>query len=287
MSEQPGYEELPSLPDNLGDPRPTGAPVHTWSTLSKGQGRFGSVPTAPEGFGPTLEFYRRSVRSIVLSVLILILLLAGLFTARNGTRWFDIWWVWVVFLGAAVVLLIVSKREVTAAGARWLRTEHGWIGIYELTEIALLETKRSHVLRLTKGESKLSVPLGRVTAQPEIWNLVYAGVVHSVASGAKFDASTYQTFQLARYRIPGVDLQRSLDLSQGVVVGTVKPRFRILSVFLWCLGGAVLVFSASGFFNLKNQSASDRGASIGGLVVFVVVGLIIIGFGSWLRRRGR
>ncbi|OLT48255.1 hypothetical protein BJF85_13665 [Saccharomonospora sp. CUA-673] len=70
---------------------------------------------------------------------------------------------------------------------RWGRTAHRWVDLYELTRIDARFLGGGFHLDLTDKDGGVSVTFPEVQADRRIWDLIYNGIVHSVANGATID----------------------------------------------------------------------------------------------------
>ncbi|MFD1833341.1 hypothetical protein ACFSJS_27445 [Streptomyces desertarenae] len=84
--------------------------------------------------------------------------------------------------------------------------------LYELTAVAVVDRARvGPCLRLAHGHRRLVVPCGLLEGNQRLWDLVYHGIRHSVASGAGADERTRRLLALPPPRPPGgaADADRS------------------------------------------------------------------------------
>ena len=76
------------------------------------------------------------------------------------------------------------KKERVLAGARWVQERDKWVSTYELTKIRSTTVGLNRASKLTDAQGNtLVLVLRNAQMNPQLWNLVYNGIVHSVASG--------------------------------------------------------------------------------------------------------
>jgi len=106
-------------------------------------------------------------------------------TVANGPRWMSMWDMWVLIAACGLFIYWRFGREWFAAGAVWAQVGKSWVNTYELVEIKFSVDGLNRVLRLkdSSGRQIYSFRLRNVQANPRMWDLVYNGILHSVASG--------------------------------------------------------------------------------------------------------
>jgi tetratricopeptide (TPR) repeat protein len=185
--------KLPPRPDPItGLPRPPRARRNRAFQRAEHTDRSTSPPKPPPGQGPTLEWDRWSWDGVVPITGLLLLLGAGVFTIKSrGVAWVTDGQLW---LGAVVLTLLalmaarLSYRS-TAAGADWCSFGKYWVKVYELTEVKMRQSYTGWYLELTDADDrKLEQFIPEIQSIPELWDLVYNGILHSVIKGgAKID----------------------------------------------------------------------------------------------------
>ncbi|WP_235871135.1 hypothetical protein [Rhodococcus spongiicola] len=107
-----------------------------------------------------------------------------IFTER-GFDWTDEWfpWFWIVVSG--VFFYWRGGCEWMAAGAVWVQEGPKWVNTYELVRIRFSVDGLNRVLRIEDADGRKIHSFGLRDAQsnPLMWDLVYNGILHSVASG--------------------------------------------------------------------------------------------------------
>lgn len=185
---------LPPKPDLSGEPRPPQAPnLYVWGG-TKGKkrminSRWGrrAIPASPSGWGPPLEWWRASLPYRLLSTFWLSLACVIFATVKDGGfGWTTTWWLWLIILGApAFLLLIANNDRPIAAGAHWLYHKRRWIKTYEIESVRIASGLTANDLVLGQGGKELHIRVDNLQENPDLWALVYNGIRHSVANGAK------------------------------------------------------------------------------------------------------
>jgi hypothetical protein len=143
-------------------------------------------PPSPTDRGPILEWMQDTKREMVLGGLFGTGVIAAFFTWKFGglgwvTTW---WWAWIFVVLCALGLYEAARKAWVAAGATWMQEYRNWVDTYDLTEVAIKSGGYRHVLRLSDSAGRrVSLPLSDVQRNQALWDLVYNGILHSVASG--------------------------------------------------------------------------------------------------------
>lgn len=102
-------------------------------------------------------------------------------------------WYWTIMAVGAHMMFRATGNHWTAAGATWVQWRGTWVDTYNLTRIRFYADGCSRVLRLkdAHGNTIHSFKISEIQGNPDLWDLVYNGILHSVASGAcDIDAKT-------------------------------------------------------------------------------------------------
>ncbi|MEV0947127.1 hypothetical protein [Rhodococcus sp. NPDC049939] len=177
------------IPDpQTGEPRPPTAPRRESSAnVATPTDRTPTKPPpAPEDLGPTLEWSQFEPKRRTQAAVALPALIAAFATVKEGGfGWVDHWfpWIWMVLMGAFMYWR--TGQEWMAAGAVWVQDGPFWVNTYELVRIRFSVDGLNRVLRIEDSEGRKihSFGLRDVQSNPQMWNLVYNGILHSVASG--------------------------------------------------------------------------------------------------------
>ncbi|MFC7449732.1 hypothetical protein [Rhodococcus daqingensis] len=117
----------------------------------------------------------------------IIALFAGFATWRTGGLvWMTWWWSWLVLgLWLAHGWWFSRHGNWLAAGAVWVQQDKNWVNTYELTKIRFTVSGLNRVLKLTdsSGRNIYGLVIRDVQSNQPMWDLVYNGILHSVASG--------------------------------------------------------------------------------------------------------
>lgn len=186
------HSPLPPRPDAItGEPRPPRAPrSFGGDDVTPSDRTPRSRPPLPEGKGPMLEWRQETPRSALWAGVVTALIVLGLPTANS---WSFAWmlkpsWAffWVLSLGGGWLMYKIFSNVWLAAGATWLQNGRYWVDVYQLTEIKVKAAGVNQMLRLkdSVGREIGSLKLGDVQRNQALWDLVYNGILHSVASGA-------------------------------------------------------------------------------------------------------
>lgn len=76
------------------------------------------------------------------------------------------------------------RGTIVICGADWLKQNGGWVELYELSQVKVRTCGVRFFLDMTDHAGRtLSCDLVSLQRKPSIWDYVYNGIVHSVASG--------------------------------------------------------------------------------------------------------
>jgi hypothetical protein len=180
---------LPPKPNpNTGMPRPPAAPLdNSWGrSHRRPTDRATSSPAPPAGQGPALEWIPRSWRSLRHYFVLYVILLIGFLTLKNwGITWFGDWVLWLtVLILSALGAAATWASDDMEAGADWFKYGKSWVKTYELTAIRLEKAWGSDRLELKDAHGRaVSIQILGIQTNPDLWNLVYNGILHSVHYG--------------------------------------------------------------------------------------------------------
>ncbi|WP_245813847.1 hypothetical protein [Rhodococcus marinonascens] len=184
-----GRSRLPKIPDpHTGEPRPPAAPRRESSAHEATPTDRAPIepPPPPEGLGPTLEWSQAEKKHRVQAAFALSAIVAAFATVKvGGFDWVSDWGFWVLLSVMGAVMYWRASQEWMAAGAVWVQEGPKWVNTYELVRIRFSVDGLRRVLRLQDAEGREihSFGLRDVQSNPLMWDLVYNGILHSVASG--------------------------------------------------------------------------------------------------------
>lgn len=215
--------DLPPVPDGSGEPRPPAAPRVNGPWPIRTSDRRSEVIHHSDGTlarlgGSAYEALERVAirrpdrwRAAGLSVLgvwgvpTLLLSIYAVVVGPASTVFLVLGGALAVVVPVTCVWALSGPRPylVVIAGSRYVglpsRDGDGQVaGLYWLSTIELRPTRtRGLVLRIAEPEGRpLDLPLGAVEANPQLWALVYNGIRHSVADGARVDERTRELLRL-------------------------------------------------------------------------------------------
>ncbi len=178
--------QLPPKPNpKTGEPRPPRAPVHG-ETNMRAHNPAAPTPRPPKGCDRTLESYVVSNRTAWSGGVFTVLLFVIAATLFYGFSWASKWWTWVFIVLVAAAIVFLIRGTFCAAGADWVRTRNGWVKTYELVVVEMHLNGTSIDLFLKDSSDRsLNNQIADLQANRALWDLVYNGIRHSVANGAK------------------------------------------------------------------------------------------------------
>ncbi|MGH3390176.1 MAG: hypothetical protein ACRDOO_15010 [Actinomadura sp.] len=104
----------------------------------------------------------------------------------GGIEWATSWENWLIILIFSLLggLFVIWAEGGLAAGSDWLRDGKMHVKTYELTEIKLGESRSPNLLVLRDIDGhEFSIGLMLLQSNPDLWDLVYNGMLHSVHHG--------------------------------------------------------------------------------------------------------
>jgi hypothetical protein len=201
----PGMESLPPRPDSqIGEP----FPPHGLSYVGGEQGdpvldrdretRLSYKPEPPTGLGPVLAWHRESRRGkigLVLTGLAIFIVGTAVISLlhHDGLKAFGLWQVWIAIVVFTILTASPFSYLTYAAGSDWLMVERArwgvkkrvWVDLYELKKIDVSYGGTAFHLFLYDKDLGLSRSFEELQRDRRIWDLVYNGILHSVAGGAQ------------------------------------------------------------------------------------------------------
>ncbi|WP_240959651.1 hypothetical protein [Rhodococcus sp. HNM0563] len=146
-----------------------------------------------------LEWNQPTLREQCFAAAIMAGLSIALMSVQAGFEWVRWWWFWAITLAGAWVMFRATRNHWTAAGATWVQWRTSWVDTYHLTRIRFSADGTNRVLRLkdAHGNEIHSFKISQIQGNPDLWDLVYNGILHSVASGnCDIDAKTRRILQI-------------------------------------------------------------------------------------------
>ncbi|WP_232284632.1 hypothetical protein [Rhodococcus sp. R1101] len=188
--------DLPPMPDSItGEPRPPRAPrIYHGTEYTPLERNPRNPPDAPDHLGPTLEWFQPHVREKYISAFTLMTITVAFFTISNGDlRWIHWWGAWLIITAGGWLMFRGIRNHWTAAGSTWVQCRDSWVDTYHLTRIRFSADGTNRVLRFkdAHGNEIHSFKISDIQGNPDLWDLVYNGILHSVAFGScDIDAKT-------------------------------------------------------------------------------------------------
>ncbi|MPY85862.1 MAG: hypothetical protein GEV00_21865 [Actinophytocola sp.] len=203
------YPELPPRPHpSTGKPFPPHAPAYNGrKTISERarSNRFFAEPTPPPGMGPVLAWRHDGIADKARDVawwfgLSVVIGAAPSLLRGQGLHALTLWQIWMLILVGTFVMSRPLSLKSMSAGADWIQwcrrkrwyhrcAHQGWLKTYELVSIkGFTRIGMLTYLRLEDADGRVLKRM-KHDLQPnrQIWDLLYNGILHSVANGAVID----------------------------------------------------------------------------------------------------
>jgi hypothetical protein len=161
------------------------------------ESRLSHKPNPPPGHGPVLAWHRESRRGKIATVVAsgaILIVGAAVISLLNdmGLGAFGYWQSWAIIVVGTVLMSSPFSDITYSAGADWLQmqitrfgvTKRVWIGLYDLTKVDASYGGITFHLWLWSKRGGLSLSFEELQRDRRIWDLVYNGILHSVANGA-------------------------------------------------------------------------------------------------------
>ncbi|MBA0123993.1 hypothetical protein H0B56_00365 [Haloechinothrix sp. YIM 98757] len=256
------FPNLPSRPDpQSGEPFPPAGRAFRGPDVLPEEDRYRDLrvsakPDPPSGLGPVLAWHRGNARRKVLAGAVLAgMTAAGLslvsLAQGDGLGIWTFWFTWLLVVVAALIGARPGTYEVDAAGADWFQREKVWfrlvrqkefVNLYELTRIDVgYRTGGTRILVLSDVLSTVRAPLMDFQMDRRMWDLVYNGILHSVAGGARVNRNAWRELEL--------DQVDGLSTREGTVQQFLEPDRRARRT------------EAQELLAEKRQEAEERGDS--------------------------
>ncbi|MBN9741002.1 hypothetical protein DMP23_07740 [Amycolatopsis sp. A1MSW2902] len=145
--------------------------------------------------------------SAVVGLALMLALVAGVSLVRGqGLSAFTYWQIWVVVAVFTFLMTSPFTYLTYAAGADWLLVERSrwgikkrvWLDLYNLTKIDASYGGTTFHLWLYNREGGFSRSSHELQLDRRIWDLVYNGILHSVANGAQVSNQAIGILQLGK-----------------------------------------------------------------------------------------
>ncbi|MGH3980728.1 MAG: hypothetical protein ACRDRZ_17305 [Pseudonocardiaceae bacterium] len=128
-----------------------------------------------------LEWYQGSWREARQYYLVwTVFPVAVLCVLSGGFGWIGQWWAWLFIAFPGPLLAWFARGEKISAGADWFARNSRWVDTYGLTEVRIVPGGIKRDLLLEDRDGRwVSISLLDIHIKPELWDLVYNGILHS------------------------------------------------------------------------------------------------------------
>lgn len=101
-----------------------------------------------------------------------------------GFEWLTSWWAMCIVVGLPLLQYHKVLGDRVLAGARWVQQRDKWVSTYELARIrsTTVGLYRAMNIKDIHGNNFILV-LHDAQMNPQLWDLVYNGILHSVTHG--------------------------------------------------------------------------------------------------------
>jgi hypothetical protein len=188
--------------------------------------------------GPVLAWHRDSVVGQVLRCLVAVTtVVAGvvLISLVNGDGPWELlrhWQIWLIVLVGSYLMSSPLEVSTVSVGSDWFQTSHGrrwyrrartnYLKLYELIEVTGSADGGAPELYLSDGERAMRRRIDELQPDRRTWDLIYNGILHSVAAGAEIDVVSAALLHL--HMAPAVATQlRESCTETARVVRSVNP----------------------------------------------------------------
>lgn len=179
--------KLPRKPDpETGQPRPPRAPrVSKKNVLTPREQTVRKHPTGPsDEHGPRLEWCQQTTFGAVLNGAFAAAFMVVVGVVFAGSDAVTFWFTWPIYIVTGALVAFTMRQEWLAAGATWFQHKQNWVNTYELVEVKIGAASASQTLKLKDLAGQYTeVKLRDVQENPDLWDLVYNGILHSAVNG--------------------------------------------------------------------------------------------------------
>ncbi|WP_216207018.1 hypothetical protein [Amycolatopsis aidingensis] len=216
------WHEFPQLPPrpnpDTGEPLPPHAPGYSGPDHPGNNPRLAGPmfgpPEPPPGMGPCLAWHRDDITGNIRRYIVALAILAlgsSVLSLLRGDTFGDAltyWPVWIVIVVFAYLMSDPLTFKTMSAGADWLQwgTRKRWyhrtpraghVKFYDLVSITASGSGITIYLRLEDTEGNVLYRMPHALQQNRhIWDLLYNGILHSVANGAEIDNLAIKALRL-------------------------------------------------------------------------------------------
>lgn len=210
-------ESLPPRPDpHTGEPFPPPGLSYRGSTERRPEDdpyretRLSHKPAPPPDHGTVLAWHRENRKNKIatfisgVAISALVLALIPVFQGEVFGDSLRYWPVWVVIIAFSLLATGPFSYLTYSAGADWLQVDQArwgrhkriWIDLYELRRVHAHYGGSTFHLELYDNDIGLARSFQELQQDRRIWDLVYNGILHSVANGATVSQQAIGILQL-------------------------------------------------------------------------------------------
>lgn len=189
------------------------------------ESRISHKPHPPPNSGPVLAWHRENrtgkIATFLAGVTITTLLLSliSIFQGDSFGAALQYWPVWAIIIGGSLLATGPFSYMGYSAGADWLQVDRVrwgkhkriWVDLYELTRVHATYGGTTFHLELYDKDVGIARSFQELQQDRRIWDLVYNGILHSVANGATVSKQAIGILEL--HKTPALQLreQRGVD----------------------------------------------------------------------------
>lgn len=228
------FTVLPPSPDpQTGEPIPPHAPKYKNADLHPADNRdyelrLSRKPKPPPGMGPVLVWHRDSIKgqffgyAFAVGILVVGFAVISLIEG-DGLSMLAAWPIWIVIGIGAYLMSSPLDFKTVSAGADWFQTGRrkrwyqrrarlNYVKLYELVKVTGSYAGASFQLYLEDADGRgMYRTLNQLQPDRKTWDLIYNGILHSVANGADTDKISNDLLGLHNTPVLGI---RDGDLGQ-------------------------------------------------------------------------
>ena len=179
--------KLPRRPNpETGEPRPPRAPrVSKKEVPTPRNQKIRKHPDGPPAeYGPRLEWRQQSAVGVLTSGALAFAFLLVVCLLFAGSDAVTLWFMWLIYIVTGALVALAAHKDWIAAGAGWLQNRNTWVNTYELVEVKIGAASASQTLKLKDLAGQYTeVKLRDAQENPDLWDLVYNGMLHSAVNG--------------------------------------------------------------------------------------------------------
>ncbi|SNR27486.1 hypothetical protein SAMN06265360_10176 [Haloechinothrix alba] len=173
--------------------------------------RVSRKPDPPVGSGPVLVWHRESPRGkvtgavVAFAILVVAMSVGTLLRWGDAFEWMTAWPVWLIVAAGTYLMSQPFTFRVYSAGADWFQldvirwgitTRDRVVRLYELTRVEVTYATSAMHLALSDEDDGVDLPIRDFQCDRRMWDLVYNGILHSAAGGARVNRNAWRELEL-------------------------------------------------------------------------------------------